>query len=361
IIIFDPNTVLSIGFQISFAAVWGIVAVNKLLQRPRYLRLPLYIRLITGYLTVTISATIATTPLVAYYFHNLPLWFIPTNIVAAFILPILLAVALPCILFSSATAGTFLPRMADTLYNLIASTSEQFASLSNPTVTSLYPPTWVVAMFYLAMIAGTILAIKHYRPRFVISSMIASMTFCLILVVALRPTTPRSEWFLHGIFTGTALVVTEDGVAWLVDDCPTDIVTRRLINRLEPRLADFLGRRGIDTLTVMPRRYTSKLIDRDGNSIVVGNKSFLFVDNNSVSPNEQGQQIDYLIITRGVTQNAAAIATRFKPRQVIMTASLNALISRRLEAELKDAGIEPVSLRDSIIHSSNAPFASNSR
>ncbi len=81
VIAINPWAVTTIGFQLSFMAMFGIVVLQPYFQKwfPSYL----------DFLTVTLSATIGTFPLVVYYFHYFPTYFLLTNLVATLALPLI--------------------------------------------------------------------------------------------------------------------------------------------------------------------------------------------------------------------------------------------------------------------------------
>lgn len=88
LLIYDPYLIYSVGFQLSFAAVFGIV----------YLHPKLYNALSIGNIIldkawsitcVSIAAQIATFPITTFYFHQFPTYFLLSNLIiipAAFIL-----------------------------------------------------------------------------------------------------------------------------------------------------------------------------------------------------------------------------------------------------------------------------------
>ena len=360
ILIFNPYALFAIGFQISFAAVWGIISVGQLLQRSGYPKYPFYLRLPLGFLLMTIAATIATAPLVAYYFHLFPIWFIPANMIATIVLPLILASAIPCIVFTAVTSNRLFPEVTDFLYGIIESVSQHIAAANIASIDMIYPPVWAVVAFYTVMVSGTVWTAISIRRQLPIAVSTLLSAFCLTVCFMHRPSTPASEWHLHGVFTGTAILVTENNTAWLVTDCQTKIEENMLAQRLTPRLRNFLGRRKIDSLQIMPQRYTSPLIDRRNGWINIGGTSFVFINNEQMHPAEKAH-VDYLLITKGVRNDADSIVAAFNPAKVVLTASLNAKISRRLQLDLQQNGIKSISLRDTIVHSSNAPFESSSR
>lgn len=76
----DPFILFSAGFQLSFAAVLGIVSLQQPLFKTMYFRyrIPNSIWAIT---TVSIAAQLGTLPIVLYYFHQLPVYGLLTNFV----------------------------------------------------------------------------------------------------------------------------------------------------------------------------------------------------------------------------------------------------------------------------------------
>ncbi|MEG1572927.1 MAG: ComEC/Rec2 family competence protein, partial [Bacteroidales bacterium] len=82
LLLINPYTLFSIGFQLSYLAVIGIVCFQKLFLKiwhPKY-KICKYLWELIG---VSISAQLATTPLIIYYFHQFPNYFLLSNIVGS--------------------------------------------------------------------------------------------------------------------------------------------------------------------------------------------------------------------------------------------------------------------------------------
>lgn len=93
ILLFDPQVLFHIGFQLSYAAVLGIV----MFQQPiRNLWYPPNrgVAVLWSIISVTIAAQVFTTPLVLYYFHQFPVFFVLANIVAVPVSTIVLGVGI---------------------------------------------------------------------------------------------------------------------------------------------------------------------------------------------------------------------------------------------------------------------------
>lgn len=81
ILIVDPHSLYSIGFWLSFIAVWGILVLGRWMiglvdARRRFLR-----KFVWEPLTVSVSAQIATTPVTLLCFHRFPTYFLVHNLV----------------------------------------------------------------------------------------------------------------------------------------------------------------------------------------------------------------------------------------------------------------------------------------
>lgn len=98
----DPYIVMDVGFQLSFAAVLGIAVADPMLEK------------IVGHggrlsaLRINVSVTLATTPLVIYYFYQFPLYSIVLNMVVVPFVSVLIFCSIAVIFFGMMSgAGTF--------------------------------------------------------------------------------------------------------------------------------------------------------------------------------------------------------------------------------------------------------------
>lgn len=94
ILLFSPASLFDIGFQLSFTSVFFILFLMPHVPRPRWLRRSRLLTLLYGWLTVSIVAQIGTGPLVAYYFHTIPLVGLLGNLLAIPLAYVILGLAL---------------------------------------------------------------------------------------------------------------------------------------------------------------------------------------------------------------------------------------------------------------------------
>ncbi|UWG96882.1 ComEC/Rec2 family competence protein [Dehalobacter sp. DCM] len=103
--LWNPLYLRDTGFQLSFAAAWGILTLAPLLERsPKLTFLPLILRPVTA---VTLSAQIATLPILIACFHQLSLIGLITNIFILFLLGAVLQFGL------IGTVLSFVPYISD--------------------------------------------------------------------------------------------------------------------------------------------------------------------------------------------------------------------------------------------------------
>ncbi|MEO7264361.1 MAG: ComEC/Rec2 family competence protein [Ferruginibacter sp.] len=99
LLIYNPHFLWDVGFQLSYLAVFGIVALQKPIFRLWYIRNKM-IRKIWELLSITIAAQVATFPLCIYYFHQFPNLFLITNLFAVPMSTVLVYVELLLVMVS---------------------------------------------------------------------------------------------------------------------------------------------------------------------------------------------------------------------------------------------------------------------
>jgi len=118
----DPGVVFAVGFQLSYAAVLGIVLMLPAFERQFEAR-PGFMSKLYGIIGVSLVATLATAPLVVLYFGQFPTYFLITNLLISLFASVLvmvgfLTVALSACPLVGELLGVFCARMLQ-LLNLI--------------------------------------------------------------------------------------------------------------------------------------------------------------------------------------------------------------------------------------------------
>lgn len=160
ILLWRPSALYDVGFQLSFAAVAGILAFAGPLNpfdRREWPRM----HYAASLAAVPVGATLATAPVVAAVFGAVPLLFLPANVLVAFVfVPFYVLALLLAGLSCMGLHVSLLGAVADALYALMAGGASM---LSAPAAVGLDVWGVVAAYVFLALMS---LAIKRSRRSF---------------------------------------------------------------------------------------------------------------------------------------------------------------------------------------------------
>jgi competence protein ComEC len=181
LLLINPYYLLSVGFQLSYLAVLGIVYLQPriygLLKCRSWLADKLW-----ALTAVSIAAQLATLPISLYYFHQFPTYFWLANIVVIPAAFVILSLGLLTI-----TVGTFvpaaLPIVGKVLEAVISGVNTLIYSLERlpmSYIDRLYVDIPQVLMLYGALVAAALLF--HYRRFFYL----VATCSCLLAFAALR-------------------------------------------------------------------------------------------------------------------------------------------------------------------------------
>lgn len=112
-----PFYLFEVGFQLSFLAVLSIIIYQPMLRKWIPVSHPL-IKRITDLLLLSLAAQILVLPVSVYYFHLIPLWFLPANLLVIPLLSPLLLCTLANLTFLS--AGIQIPLLDAFLNDFVA-------------------------------------------------------------------------------------------------------------------------------------------------------------------------------------------------------------------------------------------------
>lgn len=161
---FDPTALYTPGFQLSYAAVIGIVVLQNPIRKYFQNRIKFVPNSVHSAIAVTLSAQIATAPLVAFHFQTFPTYFLFSNLV---LLPLVLyatkigfagfvLVWIPGI--NTAWAG-----IMDLFFKLLSSSANIFAELPGATISKISigeSGLWI-------LLAQTILILGNLERKFI--------------------------------------------------------------------------------------------------------------------------------------------------------------------------------------------------
>lgn len=143
LLLISPGYLFQVGFQLSYAALLGIVSIQPVLssalKKPHWLT-----RKIWDLIAVSIAAQITTLPLALFYFHQFPTLFIITNLIVIPLVSIIMYLGLLCLLISTLPLSPALPYQ---LFNLLV-------GIMNAGVTGIESLGLHLTNLYISALAG---------------------------------------------------------------------------------------------------------------------------------------------------------------------------------------------------------------
>lgn len=307
ILLFDPSSLFNVGAQLSFLSVGALilfVGPLNVIDRKRHSRTH---TVVSSILTAMV-ATGATWPVVAYYFRQLPMMFLPVNLVVLPLLPVYIGISL--VYFALEAGGVTsecLAWLIDAGYHgltgMCAWASQDGATVLHPHVPAGSVWTWLIAL------GGFSLGMNNPRPRHRAGIFCSSGLCALLALVGIYPGIPG----LRG---------NNDGL--IVQNMLKDI---NVLTRVDER----------ETLHVLPRRTVSSL-----NKI---GKKIVSIDRRLEDLPELESACNYLILGSGYQGDVSDAVRHVKCDTLVIHSSVRKKREQIWIEQAQELGIPVHSLR----------------
>lgn len=232
ILLVTPSDLYSAGFQLSFAAVAGIVLFFPRINRVDRHRHPRLYGLVS-YPALSVSAMSFAGIVSAFHFHAFPVYFLIANMIIVPIVAPLIVSGVLSIAFE-ADLG------ADILCRCMNGIAEFIASWPYAVVGNLYPPVWLVLLLLAALI------LMASEKRFMVYEGV--IIFCGVIcccIVAPRTQYPEREEYTVAEYRTTQTVVAMRDSCFLYTTACTAAERQETLDRYTIMLRDFVGKRGV--------------------------------------------------------------------------------------------------------------------
>ncbi len=230
ILLFQPLYLWDVGFQYSFAVVYGlIIGTRAIAQLFDIIKTRVVItqkffdnKFIKTYLAGAIAATLASIPITVYYFYNLSLI---TTVLNLFIIPTVFIVVL-CGFFIC-IVGLIAPLIASYIAILCVLMLQLYELLCNlclmlpfSNILTGQPPLYIIVMYCITLCIGYyVLYAKKSRASFDLIKNVFAASFC-VLVLSLVATEflPRDlEVCMLDVGQGDSIVINKGRSAFFID------------------------------------------------------------------------------------------------------------------------------------------------
>jgi competence protein ComEC len=208
LLLWDPFLLFSAGFQLSYAAVLGILYLQPRIERWMHIEQPV-LRWGWRITATALAAQLATFPLAVYYFHQFPVYFLLANppVIALSTVTLPLGLAL--------LAGYKLPILGDILawltqsgFWLLNEAAVQTERLPHAVWRFLHLSAWETAVVYLLIVSG--LALFFTRKK-AYAWLVAGLAFVLSGAALMAKIEQRRQRWLvvHHVAKATAMSLIE--------------------------------------------------------------------------------------------------------------------------------------------------------
>ncbi len=322
LLLINPLMIKEVGFQLSYAAVVGIISIYPLLKK--HLRHSnQIIDKSHSILIVSLAAQIGTFPLAIYYFHQFPVYFLLTNLVAIILSTLiinlgflfLLTSSVPLISICFQYVFKFLVKSMNTFVAFIE-------SLPGSTFKYLVLNPVEIIIIYLGIISMTQMLLRKSKTWFVAS-------FISILLIGFGFTyrnysqLKQRKVIIYNIKGHTIFeflkakrsVVFMDSI--LIDD-------EQKINYHLSSNWIYSGLKRPQLISILKRNYKRNELGlmKNGSIYQFENKIFLQINRENCQRIKNFQtSVDYIIISEDVRISIKDIFKQFQPKLIIMDSS----------------------------------------
>ena len=179
LLLVNPNNLFDVGFQLSYAAVFGIVFLQPKLEKLVLVKNRIY-KFLWLLITVSIAAQIATFPITTFYFWQFPTYFWITN---TFVIPAVMVLIPLGILLLFVSKIHILSGLLSALLNILIKITYFLLSLINHLPFSVFEisVTQIQFIFILAFVLSAFIYLKNNNTFFIKSS----LTFLALLLFSI--------------------------------------------------------------------------------------------------------------------------------------------------------------------------------
>lgn len=195
LLLFKPNFIFDVGFQLSYCAVFSIVTIQPLLSKWWHPK-----NKIVGYfydiLTVSIAAQIGVLPLSIYYFHQFPGLFFVTNLVIIPLLTVILITGMVSILLSA--IGIYFSLSVEFLSGLIGFMNDYVSLVSSfeQFIVKDIPFNYYILISSLLAIICIILYIKKPTSKGIILALMTVFIFQISIIGSMEFHKNQNEFII---------------------------------------------------------------------------------------------------------------------------------------------------------------------
>lgn len=341
ILIFNPTSLYSLGFMLSFAAVVGILLFSNHFNpiAPRH-KIPY---LIASLFAISISAILTTSIISAFYFHNFPLYFLLANIAVAPLLPIFLGGGIMMITAQSIGIEIeWLCRCVDFIYSVIHHVTSFISNLPGANITNIYFSGWMFISYTFIIVMLKLSLSTRRKAHWCATGLL--LTICILIGFVTKERFSSDELFVlrHSYYTDVC--IKSDNKLYIVTTAPKQEYEGAVASA-KFKLRDYMGKRSIDSIRISDQTTTTRHFSHNGIFIGYRNQILAVVAHNIDSTHRPKYNVNYALVCRGFKGNIIDVKKSIEPDTIVLGFDLHPSRHHRYELECAELGIPYLSLR----------------
>ena len=276
LLLIEPNWLFNIGFQLSFLAVLSIICFYAPIKKSIRIKYRL-LQWIWDAIAMSLAAEILVAPLVLYYFHNFPMLFIISNLLAAICMSIVLFAGILLIVCSKITIlGTWISYVVSFLVHHFNTILIKIQYLQPLSWKHLPLQFWELCVLY-AIIISIVFFVLKYKYSYFITSLLLIILWLSIKIIEPLKTDKLIAWQSNKDFLVTQLKGDSCIILSVITDKQLNSFKWISTNALDQWQAWKIGSKPIRNALFMWGRYHIVLLDSVSNRNDLNNEQVDYV------------------------------------------------------------------------------------
>ena len=312
LLLYNPYILLQVGFQLSYAAVLGIVYLQPKLYKLMYTKYWLLDK-IWAITTVSIAAQLATFPLGMYYFHQFPNYFLLSNL---FVIPLATFIIGGGVLLFVISAIPILSGFLAWIVNkllLLLNFSVQWVEALPQSLSLGISITVLETIIIYTIIILFFSSIINWKPRLLQLSLALVIFFMILQLKEQYETQQQSYFIVYDVPKERAIDFVDGNNNYFIatDDLQNNQNTMRF------HIMHYRWEKRVNKSTLFPNLFQEKNYFINGNFIQFLDQKILLWDKNFEKPTT-ALYFDYIVVSDKVNLDFKNI----KCKQVIIDSSV---------------------------------------
>ena len=312
LLLYNPYILLQVGFQLSYAAVLGIVYLQPKLYKLMYTKYWLLDK-IWAITTVSIAAQLATFPLGMYYFHQFPNYFLLSNL---FVIPLATFIigggVLLFIISAIPILSGFLAWIVNKLLLLLNFSVQWVEALPHSLSLGISITVLETIIIYTIIILFFSSIIK-WKPRLLQLSLALVIFFMILQLKEQYETQQQSYFIVYDVPKESAIDFVDGNNNYFIDS--DDLQNNQ--NTMRFHIMHYRWEKRVKKSTLVPNLFLEKNYFRNGNFIQFLDQKILLWDKDFEKPTT-ALYFDYIVVSDKVNLDFKNI----KCKQVIIDSSV---------------------------------------